>query len=136
MAFGSPTFRLPSDKNLSMSRSRFRYLCPEYAISSIMVMGKIFVHHGTIHGERRLPEPTVSECETIRLHNWMERAPSSTKKTSVKTDLAETTAEMGKVTDTRELERAIPKSRYTTDIGLTKMSLGVKYIAAKLTGQT
>ena len=64
----------------------------------------------------------------------MERARSSGKKTSIRTDQAKATAEMGKVTDTREIEQAIPRVRYATDICLTKMSLGLKYIAAKLTG--
>ena len=86
--------------------------------------------------ERRLPEPTIAECEAIRVHNWMKSARSSGKKTSIKTGLAEATAEMGKVTDTREIERAIPRVRYATDICLTKMSLGVKYIAAELTCET
>ena len=86
--------------------------------------------------ERRLPELTIAECEAIRLHNWKERARSSGKKTSIKTDLAEATAEMGKVTDTREIGRAIQRVRYSTDICLTKMSLGVKYIVAKLTWET
>ena len=87
-------------------------------------------------GARRLPEPTIAECEAIRLHNWRERARSSGKKTSIKTDVAEATAEMGKVKDTREVERAIPRVRYATDICLTKLSLCVKYIAAKLTCET
>ena len=43
---------------------------------------------------------------------------------------------MGKVSEVREIERAIPRVRYATDICLTKMSLGVKYIAAKLTSET
>ena len=87
-------------------------------------------------GERRLPEPTTAECEAIRLHNRTERARSSGEKTSIKTDLAEATAEMGKVSEGREIERAIPRVRYFTDICLTKMSLGTKYIAAKLTCET
>ena len=66
----------------------------------------------------------------------MERAPSAGEKTSIKTDLAEATAEMGKVSEVSEIERAIPRVRYATDICLTKMSLGVKYIAAKLTCET
>ena len=43
---------------------------------------------------------------------------------------------MGKVSEVREIERAIPRVRYATDICLTKMSLGVKYIAAELKCET
>ena len=87
-------------------------------------------------GEQKLPEPTTAECGAIRLHNWIERARSSGETTSMKTDLAEATAEMGTVSEVREIERAIPRVRYATDICLTKMSLGVKFIAAKLTCET
>ena len=87
-------------------------------------------------GERRLPEPTTAECEAIRLHNWIERARSSGETTSKNTDLAEATAEMGKVSEVHEVERVIPRVRYAADICLTKMSLGVKYIATKLTSET
>ena len=66
---------------------------------------------------------------------WSVRAPLARKRQK-KTDLVEATAEMGKVEDTREVERAIPRVRYATDFCLTKMSLGVKYIAAKLTCET
>ena len=43
---------------------------------------------------------------------------------------------MGKVSDICEVERTIPRVRFATDICLTKMSLGVKFIAAKLTCET
>ena len=64
----------------------------------------VYFDHGTRmavlmfneEGERRLPEPTKSECEAILMHNWMERARSSGGKTSIKDDLAEVTAAMGK----------------------------------------
>ena len=76
--------------------------------SQLTLDDAIHFDHGTrmallmfnAEGERILPEPTNAECETIRLHNWMERARSSGKKTSIKTDLVEATAEMGKVEDT------------------------------------
>ena len=109
--------------------------------SQLTLDDAIHFDHGTrmallmvnAEGERRIPEPTNAECEAIRLHNRMERARSSGKKTSIKTDLAEATAEMGKVKDTRGVERAIPRVRCATDICLTKMSSCEKYIAAKIT---
>ena len=108
--------------------------------SQLTLDDAIYFDHGTrmailmfdTEGERRLPEPTTAECEAIRLHNWMERG----NKTSIKTDLAELTAQMGKVSEVREVERAIPRVKFATDICLTKMSLVMKYIAAKLTCET
>ena len=43
---------------------------------------------------------------------------------------------MGKVSEVREIERATPRVRFDTDICLTKMSRGVKYIAANPTCET
>ena len=87
-------------------------------------------------GERRLPEPSEAECEAIRVHNWMERARSSGAKTSIKTDLAEVTAVMGKVPNEREVERAIPRVQFAQDVTVDQLSVGMKYIAAKLTSET
>ena len=47
-------------------------------------------------GERTFPEPTIAECDAVRHYNRMERARSSGEKTSIITDLAEATAEMGR----------------------------------------
>ena len=67
----------------------------------------------------------------------MERARSSGEKTSTKLIWPkQATAEMGKVSEIHETERTIPSVRYATDICLTKMSLGVKYIAVTLTCET
>ena len=87
-------------------------------------------------GERRIPQPSEAECEAIRVHNWMERARSIGEKTSIKTDLAEVTAMMGKVPNMREVERAIPRVQFAKDVCVDKLSLGTKYIAAKLTSET
>ena len=43
---------------------------------------------------------------------------------------------MGKVSEVREIDRATSRVRYATDICQTKMSLGVKYIAANPTCET
>ena len=40
-----------------------------------------------------------AECGAIRIHNWMERAQFTGEKTSIKTELAELTAQMGKVSE-------------------------------------
>ena len=90
----------------------------------------------TEEGERRLPEPTKSECEAIRMHNWMERARSSGGKTSIKDDLAEVTAAMGKVPNEREIERAIPRVQFAQDLTIDQLSAGMRYITAKLTSET
>ena len=104
----------------------------------------IYFDHGTRmavlmfnnEGERRLPEPTEAECEAIRINNWMERARSSGAKTSIKTDLAEVTATMGKVPNERELERAIPRVQFAQDLTIDQLSVGMRYITAKLTSET
>ena len=75
-------------------------------------------------GERRLPEPTEAECEAIRINNWMERARSSGAKTSIKTDLAEVTATIGKVPNEREVERAIPRVQFAQDLTIDQLSVG------------
>ena len=87
-------------------------------------------------GKRRLPKPTTAECEANRLHNWMDCVRSSGEKTSIKTNLSEVTAQTGKVSEVREVVRAIPTVKFATDVCLTKMSLGMTYIAAKLTCET
>ena len=56
--------------------------------------------------ERRLSKPTTAECEAVRLHIWMEPVRSSVEKTSIKTELSEVTAQMEKVSEFREIERA------------------------------
>ena len=73
--------------------------------SQLTIDDAIYFDHGTRmallmfndEGERRLPESSVAEFEAIRVHDWMERARSLGAKTSIKTDLAEVTANMGKV---------------------------------------
>ena len=55
----------------------------------------------------------------------MDRARSFGEKKSIKTDFAEVSAQMGKVSEIREVERAIPRVPFATDICLTKMSLGM-----------
>ena len=112
--------------------------------SQLTLDDAIYFDHGTkmallmfdAEGEKRLPQSSTAECETIRLYNWMERMRSSGEKTSIKTELADITAQMGKVPETREVEQSILRVRFATDIYLTKMSLGMKYIAAKLTCET
>ena len=84
-------------------------------------------------GERRIPEPSETECEAIRVNNWMERARSTGEKTSIKTDVAEITATMGNVPNEREVERAIPRVQFAKDVCVDKLSLGMKFIAAQLT---
>ena len=86
-------------------------------------------------GERRLPEPTKSECEAIRMLNWMERARSSDAKFSMKNDLAEVTAAKGKVPNEREIERAVPRVQFVQDLIIDQLSLGMRYITAKLTSE-
>ena len=61
---------------------------------------------------------------------------SSGEKTSLKTDLTETSALMGKVSAEREVERSIPRVQFATDICVTKLSLLMKYIAVILTCDT
>ena len=91
----------------------------------------------TFSAEERQPhEPTPAECEALRVHNRMERASSTGEYTSIKTELAEVTAQMGKVSEIREVERAIPRVQFATDICHTKLSLDMKYIVAKLTSET
>ena len=41
-----------------------------------------------------------------------------------------------KVPNVREVERAIPRIQFAKDVCIDKLSLGVKYIAAKLTSET
>ena len=104
----------------------------------------IYFDHGTQmavlmfnnEGERRFPEPTEAECEAIRINNWMERARSSGAKTSIKTDLAEVTATMGKVPNEREVERAIPRVQFAQDLTIDQLSVGMRYITTKLTSET
>ena len=67
-------------------------------------------------GERRLPEPSTTECEAIKLHNWIECARSSGRKTSIKTELTEATAQRG-----RYPESARSKGQYQ-DCGLPQSS--------------
>ena len=71
---------------------------------------------------RRLPEPSPAECEAIRIHNWMKRAGCIAGKTSKSTELADVTAQMGKMTEIRDGERAIPRvpeySSTQTSVGL------------------
>ena len=43
---------------------------------------------------------------------------------------------MGKVPNVREVERAIPRVHFAKDVCVDKLSLGMKYIAAKLTSET
>ena len=82
------------------------------------------------------PEPSPAECETIRLHNWMERARSAGEKTSIKAELAEVTEQIGKISEIREVERAIPRAQFASDICFTGLSLGMQYIATELTSET
>ena len=104
----------------------------------------IYFDHGTRmgllvfnnNGERRIPEPSTAECEAIRLNNWMERARSSGAKTCIKTDLAEVTAIMSKIPSDREVERAIPRVQFAQDLTIDQLSVGMRYIAAKLTSET
>ena len=42
---------------------------------------------------------------------------------------------MGKVADVKKVERAIPRLQFA-DVCVDKLSLGMKYIAAKLTSET
>ena len=112
--------------------------------SQLTIDDAIYFDHGTRmallvfdeEGERRIPEPSEAECEAIRIHNWVERARSTSEKTSIKTDLAQVTAMMGKVSNVKEVERAIPRVQFTKDICVDNLSLGMKYIAAKLTSET
>ena len=112
--------------------------------SQLTIDDAIYFDHGSRmallmfndEGERRLPEPSEAECEAIRIHNWMERARSSGAKTSIKTDLTEVTAIMGKVPNEREVERAIPRVQFAQDVTVDHFSVGMKYIAAKLTSET
>ena len=65
----------------------------------------------------------------------MDRARSTGEKSSITTDLAGVTAIMGKV-PTRELERAICRVQFAKDVGIDRLLLAMKYIAAKLTSET
>ena len=104
----------------------------------------IYFDHGTRmgllvfnnNGERRVPEHSTAECEAIRLNNWIERARSSGGKTCIKTDLAEVTAIMSKVPSDREVERDIPRVQFAQDLTIDQLSVGMRYIAAKLTSET
>ena len=87
-------------------------------------------------GERRIPEISEAECEAIEVYNWMERARSTIEKTSIKSELAGVTAVMGKVSDVIEVERAILRVHFGKDVCVDRLSLGIKYIAAKLTSET
>ena len=119
-------------------------LVEKTGISQLTLDNAIYFDHGmrmallmfNAEAERRLSEPSTAECEGIRLHNWIERERSYGEKTPIKTELTEATAQMGKVSENREGERAIPRVRFATDICLTEMSFGVKYIAARLTYET
>ena len=112
--------------------------------SQLTIDDAIYFYHGTRmallmfndEGERRLPEPSETECESIRIHNWMEPARSSGAKTSIKTDLAEVTATMGKFPNEREVERAITRVQFAQDVTVDQLSVGMRYIAAKLTSET
>ena len=66
----------------------------------------------------------------------MERARSSGGKTCIKTDLAEVTAIMSKIPSDREVERAIPRVQFAQDLTIDQLSVGMRYIAAKLTSET
>ena len=87
-------------------------------------------------GKRQIPERSEAEREAIRIHNWMECARSTDEKTSIKTDLAEVTAMMGKVANVREVERAMPRVQFAKVVCVDKLPLGMKYIAANLTSET
>ena len=63
----------------------------------------------------------------------MQRARYTGEKTSIKTELAEVITYMVEVSEIRMVERAIPRVQFDTDLCMTKLSLGMKYIAAKLT---
>ena len=112
--------------------------------SQLTIVDAIYFDYGTRmallmfndEGERRLPEPCEAECEAIRVQNWMERARSSGAKTSIKTDLAEVTAIMGKIPNEREVERAIPRVQFAQVVTVVQLSKGMRYIAAKLTSET
>ena len=95
--------------------------------SQLTIDDAIYFDHGTRmallvfneEGERRIPQPSEAECEAIRVHNCMEGARSTGEKTSIKTDLAEVTAVMGKVSDIREVERAISRVQFAKDVAST-----------------
>ena len=126
------------------SVSKVLQLVEKTGNSQLTINDAIYFDHGTRmalllfneEGERRIPEPSEAECEAIRVHNWTERARSTGEKTSIRTDLAEVTTTMGKVSNVREGKRAISRVQFAKNVCIEKLSLGLKYIAAKLTFET
>ena len=66
--------------------------------------------------ERRLPESNLAEGDALRMKNWMECTRSYEETTSIKTNLLAVTAQRGKVSNVREMERSFPR------VQLLKMS--------------
>ena len=79
-----------------------------------------------------LPEPSRKECDTERMHNWIERTRSDGGKTSIEQNLTDKMGEMKKCSNERDVERVTPRVEFAHDTGLSMQSLGLKYILAKL----
>ena len=93
----------------------------------------IYFDHGTRMGllmfdevvETMLPEPSIEECQAVRMQNLIKRTRSDGKKTSIKKHLNQTMTQMAECSNVREAERASPRVEFAQDTGLAKLSLGL-----------
>ena len=104
----------------------------------------IFLDHGTRmallmfheNGGRLIPEPSRRECDAVRMHNWIERTRSDEERTSKKKYLTKSMAEVKRCPNEQEVERIIPRVKFAQYTGLSKLSLVLEYILAKLATRT
>ena len=72
-------------------------------------------------GKQVISEPSPEECDAVRMHNWIERTRFDGEKTSIKTNLTETFAQLSNCSNVRKVEFAIPRVKLGQTTGLSNL---------------